>query len=132
MEREAFQRWIEGYERAWRTPGTEPLTELFSADATYRTAPFENPFEGLEEIARFWEEEREGPHEDFEMSSQLVAAKGETGVARIEVRYVDPPRRYRDLWVIRLDADERCREFEEWPFWPAGSGGTFVRGPNPD
>lgn len=26
--------------------------------------------------------------------------------------------RYRDLWIVRFDEDGRCREFEEWPFWP--------------
>lgn len=33
MDREAFGRWIDAYERAWRTPGTDVLAELFTADA---------------------------------------------------------------------------------------------------
>jgi hypothetical protein len=26
--------------------------------------------------------------------------------------------RWRDLWVLRFDADGRCTAFEEWPFVP--------------
>jgi ketosteroid isomerase-like protein len=130
VDRDDFDRWIGAYERAWRTPGTEALRDLFSDEATYSTAPFERPYEGLEAIAAFWEEEREGPDEAFEMSWALVAVEGDTGVARVDVAYGDPkPRRYRDLWVIRLDPDGRCRTFEEWPFWPPGSVGTHAPGP---
>jgi hypothetical protein len=131
--RDDFDRWIAAYERAWRTPGTERLAELFTESATYSTAPFEPPYEGLEAISRLWEAEREGPDEEFEMSWELVAVEGEVGVARVEVHYRGPPaRHYRDLWVIRLDADGRCRSFEEWPFWPPGSVGTHAPGPAQD
>ena len=41
------------------------------------------------------------------------------GVARVEVRYGDPPTRiYRDLWFVKLADDGRCMAFEEWPFFP--------------
>jgi hypothetical protein len=131
MARERFERWIESYEAAWRAAGTERLGELFAEEARYRTAPFENPFEGLGAIAEFWDAEREGPDEEFTMSWELVAVEGDTAVARVEVAYGDPvDRRYRDMWVIRLDSDGRCREFEEWPFWPPGSDGTYRPGPS--
>ena len=130
MDRDAFDRWIGAYELAWRSPGTDRLGVLFSDSATYSTAPFERPHEGLEAISEMWEAEREGPDESFEMSWELVAVEGDLGVARVEVRYQDPPRRhYRDLWVIRLGPDGRCEAFEEWPFWPPGSVGTHASGP---
>ena len=63
-----------------------------------------------------WERERTGPDETFEMSSEIVAVDGDTGVARVEVSYGDPVEiEYRDLWIVRLDGDGRCVEFEEWP-----------------
>ncbi|MGI8462632.1 MAG: YybH family protein [Solirubrobacterales bacterium] len=131
MDRERFEDWISRYERAWRTAGTASLGELFTDDASYSTAPFERPYVGLEAISRLWEAEREGPEELFEIESRVVAVEGATGVARIEVRYGDPvDREYRDLWVIILDADGRCRSFEEWPFWPPGSAGTYLPGPS--
>jgi hypothetical protein len=63
MSAERFAAWITAYERAWRTPGTEPLRDLFATDATYLPAPFDEPLHGLEQIETFWEAEREGPGE---------------------------------------------------------------------
>jgi ketosteroid isomerase-like protein len=129
MERAALTRWIEEYERAWRTEGTEALTSLFTEDATYRTAPFEQPFRGLTAIAEMWEEGREGPDEVFSLDTDVIAVDGDTGVIRVEVSYGDPVgQTYRDIWIVEL-RDGLCRAFEEWPFWPPGTKGSFARGP---
>jgi hypothetical protein len=119
MERADLARWIDGYEQAWRTAGTEPLARLFTAQATYRPGPFADPVVGLEAIAEFWEAGRDGPDEPFTLQSEPVAIEGDVGVARVEIVYGDPPlRRYRDLWIVTLGAEGRCRAFEEWPFFP--------------
>jgi hypothetical protein len=119
MDRAALASWIERYERAWRTAGTAQLDGLFVPDATYRPAPFDDVLVGLPAIAVFWDAERAGPDEVFALTYQIVAVDGDTGVARVEVDYGDPPqRRYRDLWIVTLHADGRCTAFEEWPFFP--------------
>jgi SnoaL-like domain len=119
VERSDLARWIDAYERAWRTAGTAALEQLFTADASYRNAPFAEPVSGLQAIAAFWEAERAGPGEPFTMRWELVAVEGSVGVARVEVTYAQPaPHVYRDLWVITLERDGRCRAFEEWPFFP--------------
>ena len=131
MDRRALTAWVDAYERAWRTPGTDQLEQLFTPRATYSTAPFEPPFEGLAAIRDMWEREREGPDEVFTLESEVLAVEQDTGVVRVEVRYGEPPRQlYRDLWVVRLDDDGRCTAFEEWPFWPQGTAGTFPAGPS--
>ena len=38
-DRAMVSRWLAGYEAAWRAPGTEGLTEIFTGDATYRLSP---------------------------------------------------------------------------------------------
>jgi uncharacterized protein (TIGR02246 family) len=117
--REQVADWIDRYERAWRAAGTDGLRDLFTDDATYLQGPYEQPRSGLAEIAEMWDEEREGPDEVFTMRSEVIAVDGDTGVARVEVRYGEPVRReYRDLWVMRFAEDGRCSHFEEWPFWP--------------
>ena len=114
-----FADWIAAYETAWRTAGTAPLGRLFTEDATYRPAPFDEPIAGVGAIARFWEGERDGPEEVFTLTSEIVAAEGDTAVARLEIVYGEPLQRtYRDLWIITLSSDGRCRHFEEWPFHP--------------
>jgi hypothetical protein len=116
--RDQVDTWIDGYERAWRLPGTDALSGLFTADASYSTGPYEETRAGLSAIAELWEAERDGPEEAFTMSSEIVALEGDTAVARIEVAYGDPEREYRDLWLMSFAEDGRCRAFEEWPFWP--------------
>ena len=119
MDRDQAAAWVVAYERAWRTPGTEVLGELFTPDASYLQGPYQEPVVGLPAIARMWEAERDGPDEVFRLSSSLVAVDGDTAVVRAEVSYGEPVRReYRDLWIMRFAADGRCQAFEEWPFWP--------------
>ena len=126
MDRAELASWLDAYERAWRTPGTELLSGLFAREATYKNAPYKHPFRGLEAIAAMWERERRGPDERFEMISRIVAVEGDTGVVRVDVSYHDPPRiEYRDVWIVRVDGDGRCVEFEEWPFWPPGQKASW-------
>jgi hypothetical protein len=117
--REQTAEWVSAYEKAWRSPGTGALEALFTADATYSQGPYREPVSGLPAIADMWEGERDGPDEAFTMTSEIVAADGDTGVVRVLVRYGDPVHQeYKDLWVIRFAGDGRCRAFEEWPFEP--------------
>ncbi|MGH9216041.1 MAG: nuclear transport factor 2 family protein, partial [Acidimicrobiales bacterium] len=106
----------------WRTAGTDGLAELFSPDATYLPSPWRAPVKGLPAIARFWEDEREGPDESFTMAREILAVEDTTAVVRVSVDYdgrgVTPAQRWRDLWVIGFDDDGRCVAFEEWPFAP--------------
>ena len=134
MDRAQLQGWIDAYERAWRTPGTDAVADLFAGDASYSTAPYEQPHVGLDAIAEMWEAERLGGHgEDFVLANEILAVEGDPGVARVTVTY-GPPRvqEYRDLWVVTLDGDGRCTHFEEWPFWPPGSPGVSAGGPLAD
>jgi uncharacterized protein (TIGR02246 family) len=119
LDHEAVEGWMAAYEAAWRAPGTAGLAALFTPDATYLQSPYEEPITGLDQIARMWDDEREGPGEVFTTTTEIVALEGATAVVRIEVHYGDPVQQeYRNLWIIRFDSTGRCRSFEEWPFWP--------------
>lgn len=119
MDRRRTRSWVAAYERAWRTHGTDSLDSIFTEEASYLQGPYREPIVGLPAIRRMWEDEREGPDEVFQMTSEVVAVEADTSVVRVEVRYGEPVHQeYRDLWVIRFAADGRCRFFEEWPFWP--------------
>lgn len=123
IDRAGFMSWIEGYERAWRIPGTDGLAQLFTEDASYLHSPYADPVSGLAAIAKDWEANRDGPDENFTMAAGIVAIEENVGVARVYVRYAPSveggePQEYQDLWVVRFDESGRCRSFEEWPFWP--------------
>ena len=119
VDRAAAQAWVDAYERAWRTAGTAGLAALFTEDASYSPSPWADPVVGLDAIATFWDDERDGPDESFTMTSEVVAVEGHTAVARVAVDYLrEPVVRWRDLWVMEFAPDGRCRVFEEWPFAP--------------
>jgi ketosteroid isomerase-like protein len=123
-DRTTVSRWLAGYETAWRSPGTDGLAALFTADAVYIQSPYRDPVSGLAAISRMWDAERDGPDEVFTISAEIVAVDGPTAVVRAQVQYADPvSQEYRDLWVLRLGDDGRCSWFEEWPFSPPGRAG---------
>lgn len=119
LDSAAFLAWLDDYETVWRTPGTDELGTLFAPDATYLQSPVDAPHEGLAAIAAMWEDARDGSGEHFTMTRSVVAVTGDTGVARVTVRYGDPVvQEYVDLWVVRFDSAGRAVHFEEWPYWP--------------
>jgi len=119
MDRRSVERWVDRYERLWRTPETDRLVDLFQPGATYLPSPWARPMDGLDEIARFWESGRDSADEEFTMSSKVVALDGDVAVVRVSVEYAEPGAgRWRDLWVLRFAQDGRCSSFEEWPFAP--------------
>lgn len=116
-DRMAVTDWVARYERAWRSPGTDALDELFTETASYSPSPWAQPIEGLGAIRRFWDASRSGPDERFRMHSEIVAIDGQVAVVRVAVDY-DDGHRWRDLWVLAQDATGRCERLEEWPFAP--------------
>jgi hypothetical protein len=129
VDRAQLNDWVAEYERLWRTPGTDGLGEIFSESAIYSTAPFQRPHRGLAAIERLWEDERQSADEEFTIEAEIVAVEGDTGVARVDVRYGAPREiSYKDLWIVALNEDGRCTSFEEWPFWPPGSAGQTAEG----
>jgi hypothetical protein len=85
VDRVAVQEWIGAYERAWRTTGTDLLRALFVDDVSYTPSPWSAAIHGLDALSRFWENEREGADEQFELSSEIVAVDSPTAVVRVEV-----------------------------------------------
>ena len=97
---------------------------MFAPDVVYIPSPWAPPLSGLVALSQFWEAERDGPDEVFRLRSEVVAVDGSVAVVRVSVDYADAiSGRWRDLWVLRFDAEGRCTEFEEWPFAPGQSDG---------
>jgi ketosteroid isomerase-like protein len=122
MDQQAVEDWVAAYEALWRAPGTEMLAEIFAPEVVYLVSPWARPVHGLQAVADLWEAERDGPDEEFTMTSSVLAVDGSTAVVRAEVEYGDGGR-WRDLWVLTFDAEGRCASFEEWPFAPESPDG---------
>jgi hypothetical protein len=116
-DRGVVSDWVARYERAWRSPGTAALDEIFTETVTYVPSPWATPIRGSASLRHFWNAARSGSDEGFRMTSEVVAVDGRRAVVRVSVDYGDG-QRWRDLWVLTLTDDGLCAHFEEWPFAP--------------
>jgi hypothetical protein len=107
----AVTDWLERYVRAWNTNDPADIAGLFTPDATYRGAPYAPGLRGTGAIVDDWLARQDQPGETT-FTWRPVALTDE--VAVIEGTTAYPTQIFRNLWVIRLDAGGRCREFTEW------------------
>ena len=103
--------WLDAYVRAWNTNDPADIAGLFAADATYRGAPYEPGLHGVEAIVADWLRRQDKPGETT-FTWRPVAVTDEVAVVEGATAY--PTQVFRNLWVIRLDASGRCRDFTEW------------------
>jgi ketosteroid isomerase-like protein len=108
----ALSRWVEGYVSAWNSNDPAEIGALFSEDAEYVREPYTPAVVGRDAIVADWLAHRDEPGETT-FTWQTVALTDEVAVVRGETTY--PGRAYSNLWLIRFDADGRCRSFTE--FW---------------
>ena len=113
MDRQALDRWLDGYVRAWETNDPDAIGELFTDDGRYYTAPFREPWRGRDGIVAGWLERKDEPG-TWTFCYEVLAVAGDLGFVRGWTRYTNPPTDYSNLWVIRLVPDGRCAEFTEW------------------
>jgi hypothetical protein len=117
LDHAAFQAWLERYVAAWKSYDRDEIAELWSADATYRYHPEDEPVRGREAIVASW---LDGPDEPgtYDAHYEPLAIDGENHVASGWSRYFAADGSLRDeywnVYLCRFDADGRCRDFTEW------------------
>jgi ketosteroid isomerase-like protein len=115
-------RWLDAYVSAWKSYDRDEIGALFAEDVRCRFHPYDDPVEGREAVVESWlgEGDHEGaPEPDepgtYDGSYRTVAVDGDVAVATGSSHYTtDPPGVYDNCFVMRFDADGRCREFTEW------------------
>jgi len=118
--------WLDAYVAAWKSYDPEAIGALFTDDVKYRFHPYDDPVEGREAVVESWlgEGGREGaPGRDeegtYNASYRPIAVDGDVAVASGSSTYTRGPggpidEIYDNCFVMRFDADGRCREFTEW------------------
>ena len=87
---------------------------LFTDDAEYRTAPWRDPWRGVDEIVENWLERRDEP-DTYTFRWEVLDASPRRHFVRGETTYLgDEPSRYSNLWIVELAPDGRARGFTEW------------------
>jgi uncharacterized protein (TIGR02246 family) len=119
LDEARIHKWLEAYRHAWSTDDPDDVAALFTDDAVYFTAPFQQPLRGVDEIAAYWLGEKEaGIPWDF--APEVLAQEGDMFVVRAVTTYPegtvksDVPQVYHNLWLVTLDEDGRATEFVEY------------------
>jgi ketosteroid isomerase-like protein len=112
MDREAVERWIQGYMKAWGSNDPDDIGRLFTDDARYYTAPHRVPWQGRDGIVEGWLERKDEPG-DWSFRYEIIGIAGDMAFVRGWTGYRDDTD-YSNLWVIRLHGQGRCSEFTEW------------------
>ena len=108
---DAVTAWVEKYRKAWDTNDPGDIRDLFADDAAYFTAPYAKPWIGREAIVAGWLARRDRPGTTTFAWHPLIVTEE---MAVIEASTTYPNRRYRNLWVLRLDLTLQARQFTEW------------------
>jgi ketosteroid isomerase-like protein len=118
--------WLDAYVAAWKSYDREQIGALFSDDVRYRYHPYDQPIEGRQAVVESWlgEADHEGaserdPEGTYDASYRPVAVDGDVAVATGSSTYTRVPggpteEVFDNCFVMRFDADGRCREFTEW------------------
>ena len=126
VDRTQAQDWLDRYVTAWLTYEPDLIGDLFSEDVAYRYHPYDEPVVGRDAVVASWL--GEGDSEDastrdapgtYGASYVPVAVDGDTVVATGTSTYRDVPdgpvtRTFENCFVMRFDAEGRCREFTEY------------------
>ena len=126
MDRADVASWLDDYVEAWKTYDRGRIAALFAADIEYRYHPYDEPVRGLQAVVDSWL--GEGEHEGastrdaegtYDASYSPAAVDGDVAVAIGSSTYYERPggpveKVYDNCFVMRFDAEGRCREFTEW------------------
>jgi hypothetical protein len=126
LDRSDVARWLAAYVEAWKSYDRGQIEALFSDDVRYRYHPYDEPIAGRDAVVDSWL--GEGDHEGastrdepgtYDASYEPVAVDGDVAVATGTSTYVVEPGGaidavYDNCFVVRFDAEGRCREFTEW------------------
>jgi ketosteroid isomerase-like protein len=127
MDRPTVQAWLDRYVEAWKTYDRATITDLFSADATYRYHPYDDGDDvvrGREAIVRAWLEpdgDQSGRDEpgSYDAHYEPHAVEGDRAVAVGWSSYWKDETRstleqvYDNVFLLRFDGDGRCADFTE-------------------
>lgn len=126
MDHPSAQQWLDQYVAAWLSYDADAVGALFSDDVLYRYHPDGDPVVGREAVVASWLGEPGAPDDSardepgtYEASYTPVAVDGDVVVATGSSTYYTAPggpveRVFDNCFVIRFDAEGRCRDFTEY------------------
>ena len=112
MTRAALQAWLDAYVEAWRTYDEGAIGELFTAGATYRYHPWDEPLEGRDAIVASWLGDRDDPG-SWEAAYRPLVIEGDRAVATGATSYANGSE-FDNVFLLAFDGEGRCADFTEY------------------
>ena len=126
MDHADAQAWLDQYVAAWLSYDANDIAALFAEDVAYRYHPSDDPIIGRQAVVKSWlgqatsngASSRDEP-DTYAAHYEPVAVDADVVVATGTSTYRERPdgpivRVYDNCFVMRFDADGRCREFTEY------------------
>jgi hypothetical protein len=110
---ERLDDWMDAYVEAWSSNDAYDIAALFSPDAVYDPQTADGERHGHDEIISWWQGVDDDP-DNWDFEWQPLVETEDLAVITGTTRYLEPPASYRNLFVIRFDAEGLCSDFTEW------------------
>jgi ketosteroid isomerase-like protein len=119
MERGDVDSWLRDYIEGWKSYDRDRILALFADDVECRYEPYSEPVRGAAAVADSWvAEDRVDEPGTYDAAYRAIAVDGEVAVATGSSTYFNPDASIRAIYdncfLMRFDAEGRCREFTEW------------------
>ena len=126
MDHASAKDWLDRYLAAWLSYDPDQIAALFTDDIAYRYQPHEDPVLGRDAVVASWLGGPDSPDESsrdepgtYSASYAPIAVDGDVVVATGVTTYYKTPggevdKVYENCFVMRFDAEGRCREFTEY------------------
>jgi hypothetical protein len=119
----ALESWLARYGAAWETRDATAAGALFTIDARYHEAPFDEPKMGRAGIEEYWRSVTADQRE-VQFESRVIAVNGNTGVAHWSAKVrLESTRAIVELdgmFVLEFDPTGQCSSLREW--WQVRGG----------
>jgi hypothetical protein len=114
--------WIDRYRRAWETADDGEAVELFTADASYRSSVFREPYIGSDAIRQYWQR-GVGTQREVAVRMGRPVITGDRVAAERWTTMIDPDEGEITLpgcLLLRFAPDGRCQDL--WEYWQVQPG----------
>ena len=113
--------WLRRYGDAWVGGDPDAVVRLFTADATYRETPFDEPMRGADAIRAYWREGAADGQTDVSFSSTVWGVRKADAFAHWKAAFtrVASGRRVEldgsfHLTLVEDGGELRCAALREW------------------
>jgi hypothetical protein len=120
MNLEIFKSWLDSYGHAWESRDSQSFEGLFTDNATFHTNPFSEPLHGCSAILGYFSSVIRS-QEQIQFEYEVLAATQDTGIAHWWASLVHVFTKTKvkldGIFVVSLDAENRCRDLKQWWHW---------------